>query len=197
MLGVSSPKDPLLFAGDRTSCCSLLAKLFGCSLPTVATFLILRMPLRPWLLQQEWTEIPRDRLERTFHTNIIAMMSLAQKAVKHMPKGGSIINISSVQAYGEQGSGMPGMVCGSLLQELQQGVSRLCASGLCICMLVSCGWTSLQSHRCRALWIDRPVAGHFAQAKWATLLLPFGEHTEPSCCLARMLPQPALPSSSM
>ena len=56
----------------------------------------LRLPL-----QMEWSEIPRDRLERTFKVNIIAMMSLAQKAVKHMPQGGSIINISSVQAYGE------------------------------------------------------------------------------------------------
>ena len=106
------------------------------------------MPLRPWLLQQEWTEIPRDRLERTFHTNIIAMMSLAQKAVKHMPKGGSIINISSVQAYGEQGSGMPGLVGGHSCKSCSKGVA---AVGLwqCMCMLMSSGWVSLHSHRCR------------------------------------------------
>jgi len=47
----------------------------------------------------DWTEISRDRLERTFHTNILAYFSLAQKAVKHMKPGSSIINISSIQAY--------------------------------------------------------------------------------------------------
>jgi NAD(P)-dependent dehydrogenase (short-subunit alcohol dehydrogenase family) len=44
----------------------------------------------------------RDRLERTFKVNIIAMFSLAQKAVTHMLEtggGGNIINIASIQAY--------------------------------------------------------------------------------------------------
>ena len=109
--GAEQPQGPSLVCWHkaRRASCSPTATLSGCSLLTVAASSSLRAPLRRLLLQQEWTEIPRDRLERTFHTNIIAMMSLAQKAVKHMPKGGSIINISSVQAYGEQGSGMPGI----------------------------------------------------------------------------------------
>jgi hypothetical protein len=47
----------------------------------------------------DWKEIPRERLERTFKVNILAMFSLAQKAVRHMGKGGSIINVASIQAY--------------------------------------------------------------------------------------------------
>ena len=121
------------------------------------------MPLRPLLLQQEWTEIPRDRLERTFHTNIIAMFSLAQKAVKHMPKGGSIINISSVQAYGELCSGMPGVV-GHFCKSCSKVVNAVWPH-LCTRMPESSGWTSLQGHWCRAS-VDCQVtpnwpSGHF------------------------------------
>jgi len=51
---------------------------------------------------ESFTHIKRDRLERTFKVNIIAMFSLAQKAVSHMlerGEGGNIINIASIQAY--------------------------------------------------------------------------------------------------
>ncbi len=44
---------------------------------------------------ENFWDIPRDRLEKTFMVNIVGMISLAQKAVQHMPKGGSIINVSS------------------------------------------------------------------------------------------------------
>ena len=44
-------------------------------------------------------EIGRERLERTFHTNILAYFTIAQNAVKHMGKGSAIINVASVQAY--------------------------------------------------------------------------------------------------
>jgi NAD(P)-dependent dehydrogenase (short-subunit alcohol dehydrogenase family) len=47
----------------------------------------------------DFTEIDRKRLEFTFKTNIIAMFQLAQLAVPHMKPGGSIINVSSIQAY--------------------------------------------------------------------------------------------------
>ena len=50
-------------------------------------------------LLESFADIPRARLERTFAVNILAMFSLAQKAVKVMKKGGSIINIGSIQAY--------------------------------------------------------------------------------------------------
>ena len=47
----------------------------------------------------KFEEIGRERLERTFHTNILAYFTIAQHAVKHMKKGSAIINVASVQAY--------------------------------------------------------------------------------------------------
>jgi NAD(P)-dependent dehydrogenase (short-subunit alcohol dehydrogenase family) len=42
---------------------------------------------------EEFTQISRDRLEKTFMVNIVGMISLAQKAVEHMKPGGAIINV--------------------------------------------------------------------------------------------------------
>lgn len=50
-------------------------------------------------LVEKFEDIERSRLERTFHTNILAYFSIAQAAAKHMPKGSAIINVASVQAY--------------------------------------------------------------------------------------------------
>lgn len=50
-------------------------------------------------LVEKFEEIDRARLERTFHTNILAYFTIAQNAVKHMSKGSAIINVASVQAY--------------------------------------------------------------------------------------------------
>lgn len=44
-------------------------------------------------------EISRERLERTFNTNIIGMISVTQAALDHMKPGSCIINSSSVNAY--------------------------------------------------------------------------------------------------
>jgi NAD(P)-dependent dehydrogenase (short-subunit alcohol dehydrogenase family) len=45
------------------------------------------------------TEIPSDLLEHTFKTNILAMFWLCKASIPHMREGGSIINVSSIQAY--------------------------------------------------------------------------------------------------
>ena len=52
-------------------------------------------------LLDSFADIPRSRLEHTYAVNILAMFSLAQKAVKIFEKQGSgnIINIGSIQAY--------------------------------------------------------------------------------------------------
>ena len=39
-----------------------------------------------------------DRVLYTFKTNIVAMFDLTRYAIPHMPKGSSIINVSSIQA---------------------------------------------------------------------------------------------------
>ena len=40
-----------------------------------------------------------EELERTFRTNVFAMFWLCQAALPHLPRGGTIINVSSIQAY--------------------------------------------------------------------------------------------------
>ncbi len=44
-------------------------------------------------------EISQEQLEQTFRTNIFAMFYLAKAALKHLKKGSSIINTTSVTAY--------------------------------------------------------------------------------------------------
>jgi NAD(P)-dependent dehydrogenase (short-subunit alcohol dehydrogenase family) len=48
---------------------------------------------------ENFTDITRERLERTFRSNIMAMFTLAQHTLPHIPRGGTIINVASVQAY--------------------------------------------------------------------------------------------------
>lgn len=48
---------------------------------------------------EKFEDITRERLEFTFHSNILAYFSVAQAAVPHIPKGGAIININSIQGY--------------------------------------------------------------------------------------------------
>lgn len=44
-------------------------------------------------------DIDPEQLEHTFRTNIMAMFWLCQAALPHIPEGGSIINVASIQAY--------------------------------------------------------------------------------------------------
>jgi NAD(P)-dependent dehydrogenase (short-subunit alcohol dehydrogenase family) len=48
---------------------------------------------------QSIQEVPSDEFEYTFRTNIFAMFYLCKAALPHMPAGGSIINVASIQAY--------------------------------------------------------------------------------------------------
>jgi NAD(P)-dependent dehydrogenase (short-subunit alcohol dehydrogenase family) len=51
---------------------------------------------------KDLAEIPEEQVERTFRTNIFGMFWITKAALPHMPKGGSIINSTSITAY--QGS---------------------------------------------------------------------------------------------
>jgi NAD(P)-dependent dehydrogenase (short-subunit alcohol dehydrogenase family) len=44
-------------------------------------------------------DVDSELLDRTFKTNIYAMFWLVKAALPHMPEGGSIINVASIQAY--------------------------------------------------------------------------------------------------
>jgi len=48
---------------------------------------------------EKFEDITRERLERTFKTNILAMFSLVRYALPHMKPGATIINTASIQAY--------------------------------------------------------------------------------------------------
>ena len=48
---------------------------------------------------EKFEELDAERLERTFRVNILAMFYLVRYALPHMKAGGSIINVSSIQAY--------------------------------------------------------------------------------------------------
>jgi len=50
------------------------------------------------MTRQSLEEIPDEEWVHTFDVNITAMFRITQAAVKHMPKGGSIINTSSINA---------------------------------------------------------------------------------------------------
>lgn len=49
--------------------------------------------------QESITDVTAEQLERTFRTNIFSMFYLSKAALPHIPKGGSIINTTSVTAY--------------------------------------------------------------------------------------------------
>src|SRR5690625_1295025 len=44
-------------------------------------------------------EFSSERMDHTFKTNLYAMFWLTQRALDHLPRGGSIINTSSIQAF--------------------------------------------------------------------------------------------------
>ncbi|MEX2542713.1 MAG: SDR family oxidoreductase [Trueperaceae bacterium] len=49
--------------------------------------------------QESIEDITAEQLERTFRTNILAMFHLTKASLKHLEKGASIINTTSVTAY--------------------------------------------------------------------------------------------------
>ncbi|HEX8070478.1 MAG TPA: SDR family oxidoreductase [Pyrinomonadaceae bacterium] len=44
-------------------------------------------------------EVSADEFDRTFRTNVYAMFYLCKAALPHLPRGGTIINTASIQAY--------------------------------------------------------------------------------------------------
>jgi NAD(P)-dependent dehydrogenase (short-subunit alcohol dehydrogenase family) len=49
--------------------------------------------------QKSIEDISREQLERTFRTNIFSFFYMTKAAAKHLPKGGAVVNTSSVTAY--------------------------------------------------------------------------------------------------
>lgn len=57
-------------------------------------------------LTEDFTQIPEEQVERTFRTNILGMFWMTKYALPHIPKGGAIINTTSITAY----QGNPGLI---------------------------------------------------------------------------------------
>ena len=49
--------------------------------------------------QEKITDISAKQLERTFRTNVFAMFYMTKAAMRHLRKGGAIVNTTSVTAY--------------------------------------------------------------------------------------------------
>ena len=49
--------------------------------------------------QESLEDIDREQLERTFRTNVFGMFFLTRAAMKHLKKGGVVVNTTSVTAY--------------------------------------------------------------------------------------------------
>jgi NAD(P)-dependent dehydrogenase (short-subunit alcohol dehydrogenase family) len=48
---------------------------------------------------KDFAEIPEEQVERTFRTNILGMFWITKAALPHIPKGGAVINSTSITAY--------------------------------------------------------------------------------------------------
>lgn len=51
------------------------------------------------IYNEDITTLPSDQLVKTFTVNVFAMFWLTQAALAHIPKGGTVINTTSIQAY--------------------------------------------------------------------------------------------------
>ena len=52
-----------------------------------------------WARRESVADITTEDLDRTFKTNLYALFWVTQTALEHLEAGGSIINVSSIQAY--------------------------------------------------------------------------------------------------
>jgi len=91
--------------------------------------------------------IPFDRVEKTFKVNIIAPFALTQYCIPHMNEGGSIINVSSIQAYDPNHSILDYACTKGAMVSFTKGLARdpiLCQRGIRVnCVAPGPVWTPL------------------------------------------------------
>ena len=54
--------------------------------------------------QESIDDVTTEQFDRTFKTNVYAMFWLSKAAIPHLPAGGSIINVTSIQGYKPSGT---------------------------------------------------------------------------------------------
>ena len=72
-------------------------------------------------------EITTEEWDRTFRTNIYSMFWLCKAAIPHMQPGGSIINVSSVQAYKPSPNLLPYATTKGAIVTFSQGLAQMVA----------------------------------------------------------------------
>ena len=92
------------------------------------------------------TELTTEQLERTFQTNVYAMFWLTKAALKHLPKGATIINTPSIQAYQPSGGLLDYAATKAAIANFTHGLSRQLAPKGIRVNAVAPGpiWTPLQ-----------------------------------------------------
>ena len=70
-------------------------------------------------------EISSEEFDRTFRTNVYAMFYLCKAAVPHMPKGGSIINTTSIQADTPSPQLLPYAATKAAIQNFTGGLAQM------------------------------------------------------------------------
>lgn len=80
---------------------------------------------------EQFEQLDRDRVERTFRTNIVAMFSLVRHALPHLQPGATIINTTSIQAYEPSPQILDYAVTKGAIRTFTQGLAReLTARGI-------------------------------------------------------------------
>lgn len=51
------------------------------------------------IVSESLEDLPDEQVEQTYQANILAMFRTTRAALKHLPRGSTIINTTSVQAY--------------------------------------------------------------------------------------------------
>jgi len=79
------------------------------------------------MTRESLDQISTEEFDRTFKTNVYAMFWLCQAAVPHMPKGGAIINTSSVNADTPKPTLLPYAATKGAIQNFTGGLAQLLA----------------------------------------------------------------------
>ena len=117
-------REALLFKGDITKedICKLLVE------STVQKFKKIDVLINNAAYQmgrETVDEISSDEWKLTFDTNVLAMFYMCKYSIPHMPKGGSIINTSSVNAYQPNPTLLPYAATKSAIQNYTANLNQM------------------------------------------------------------------------
>ena len=116
--------DTLVFGGDLTKpgvCDELVAKVVG----EWGKVDILVNNAAFQMSRDDISGISTEEFDRTLKTNLYAMFWLTKAAVPHMPKGGAVINTSSIQADSPSPELLPYAMTKAAIQNFTGGLAQM------------------------------------------------------------------------